>query len=131
MNYGANQYRRSEGGALPPRETEAAAFVFVNRLMIQEDDADVRMAGLVKNQQLWSLLLKDVGNSANRLPAVLKEDLARIGFWMMRQTIAAMGDRHRRLLPLIEVNDDMIAALRANSSITGPLAHAGSVALAG
>ncbi len=131
MNYGANQYRRSEGGALPPRETEAAAFVFVNRLMIQEDNADVRMAGLVKNQQLWSLLLKDVGNSGNRLPAVLKDDLARLGFWMMRQTIAAMGDRQRRLLPLIEVNDDMIAALRANSSITGPLAHAGFVALAG
>ena len=93
MSYGANQYRRSEGGALPPRETEAAAFVFVNRLMIQEDDAHVRMAGLVKNQQLWSLLLKDVGNSGNRLPAILKGDLAKLGVWVMRQTIAAMGDR--------------------------------------
>ena len=131
MNYGANQYRRSEGGALPPRETEAAAFVFVNRLMIQEDDADVRMAGLVKNQQLWSLLLKDVGNSGNRLPAVLKDDLAKLGVWVMRHTIAAMGDRQRRLLPLIEVNDDMIAALRANSSITGPRTDAGFAALAG
>ena len=131
MTYGANQYRRSEGGALPPRETEAAAFVFVNRLMIQEDAADGRMAGLVKNQQLWSLLLKDVGNSNNRLPDILKGDLARLGVWMMRQTIAAMGDRQRRLLPLIEVNDDMIAALRANSSLTGPLAAPGFPASAG
>ena len=130
MSYGANQYRRQEGGALPPRETEAAAFVFVNRLMIQEDDADVRMSGLVKNQQLWSLLLKDIGTSNNRLPAVLKGDLSRLGLWVMRHTIAAMGDRQRRLLPLIEVNDDMIAALRANSSLTGPLANTGFVALA-
>ncbi len=131
MSYGANQYRRSEGSALPPRETEAAAFVFVNRLMIQEDDATVRMAGLVKNQQLWSLLLKDVGNSGNQLPAVLKGDLAELGFWVMRQTIAAMGDPKRRLLPLIEINDDMIAALRANSSLTGPLVDTSLMARAG
>ena len=131
MSYGANQYRRSESSALPPRETEAAAFVFVNRLMIQEDNASVRMTGLVKNQQLWSLLLKDVGNSGNQLPAVLKGDLAQLGFWVMRQTITAMGDRRRRLLPLIEVNDDMIAALRANSSLTGPMADTSFVALAG
>ena len=99
--------------------------------MIQEDNAEVRMSGLVKNQQLWSLLLKDVGNSNNRLPAVLKGDLSQLGLWVMRHTIAAMGDRQRRLLPLIEVNDDMIAALRANSSLTGPLVDIRHVALAG
>ena len=49
----------------------------------------------------------------------------------MRQTIAAMGDRQMRLLPLIEVNDDMIAALRANSSLTGPSADAGPMAVVG
>lgn len=113
MSYGAHQYRRSEGSALPPRETEAAAFSFVNRLLVQEGDPDTRMRGLVKNQQLWSMLLKDVGSSSNRLPAMLKSDLSKLGLWVMRHTIAAMGDRQQQVLSLVQVNADMISALQA------------------
>ena len=115
MSYGAHQYRRSEGSALSPRETEAAAFAFVNRLLGQDGGRDVRMRGLVKNQQLWSLLLRDVGSSSNGLPQVLKSDLMSIGFLVMRETIAAMGDGGRSVTGLIQVNDDMIEGLRALS----------------
>lgn len=113
MSYGAHQYRRSERSALSPRETEAAAFSFVNRMLLQEADADIRMRGLVKNQQLWSMLLKDVGSSSNQLPLVLKSDLSKLGLWVMRHTISAMGDAQQRVLPLVQVNLDMISALQA------------------
>ncbi len=90
------------------------------------------MRGLVKNQQLWSLLLRDVGSSSNGLPQVLKSDLMSIGFLVMRETIAAMGDSGRSVAGLIQVNDDMIGGLRAAlpSPVAGArspvvLAHAG------
>ena len=96
---------------MSPRDTEAAAFAFVNRLLRQTGDQDARMRGLAKNQQLWSLLLRDVGSTMNALPPVLKADLAKVGLYAVRMSIAAMGDQ-RALTSLIEINDDMIAALR-------------------
>ena len=112
MSYGAHQYRRSEGSALSPRETEAAAFAFVNRLLGQGDSREARMRGLVKNQQLWSLLLRDVGSSSNTLPEVLKSDVTSLGLMVIRDTIAAMGSPDRPVTRLIQVNEDMIEALR-------------------
>ena len=131
MNYGAHQYRRSEGSALSPRETEAAAFSFVNRLLAQDGDPDMRMRGLVKNQQLWSLLLKDVGCSSNGLPPVLKSDLAALGMWVMRHSIAAMGDKQRPVASLVQVNDDMIAALRSSGTPGATVPIPGALAMAG
>ncbi len=132
MSYGAHQYRRSEGSALSPRETEAAAFAFVNRLLGQDGGRDTRMRGLVKNQQLWSLLLRDVGSSSNGLPQVLKSDLMSLGFLVVRETIGAMGDGSRSVAVLIQVNEDMIGGLRgsppgvvAGVSLPGVLARAG------
>ncbi len=127
MSYGAHQYRRSEGSALSPRETEAAAFAFVNRLLDRNGSEGGRMRGLVKNQQLWSLLLRDVGSSNNGLPQVLKSDLMSLGLVVLRETIAAMGDTDHSTEGLIQVNEDMIAGLRA--SPLGHLAEASSSAV--
>ncbi len=80
------------------------------------------MRGLVKNQQLWSLLLRDVGSSSNGLPQALKSDLMSLGFLVMRETIAAMGDSGRPIASLIQVNDDMLGGLRAVSPL--PVAEA-------
>jgi flagellar biosynthesis regulator FlaF len=124
MSYGANQYRRTEGGAMSPRDTEASAFVFVNRLLAQPGDPEARMRGLAKNQQLWSLLLRDVSSSMNALPPILKADLTKVGLFAMRQSIAAMGDKSRSIAPLIQINDDMIAALRSPSANHGPTSSA-------
>ena len=82
------------------------------------------MRGLGKNQQLWSLLLRDVGSSSNALPPVLKSDVMSLGFLIMRETIAAMGDNSQSVARLIQVNDDMIEGLRgspASSATAAPL----------
>ena len=130
MNYGAHQYRRSEGGALSPRDTEASAFVFVNRLLSQAVDSGSRMRGLVKNQQLWSLLLRDLGSNNNRLPPILKADLTRVGLFAMKYSVGAMGDR-RALDPLIQVNADMIEALRTGADHSKERALERGLCLAG
>lgn len=131
MSYGVHQYRRSEGSALSPRETEAAAFSFVNRMLTQESDADMRMLGLIKNQQLWSLLLKDIGSSGNGLPSILKSDVAKLGLWVMRHTISAMGNRQLPVAPLVGVNSDMISALQTRSQHGSDTKPAQSLAVAG
>ncbi|WP_419727875.1 flagellar biosynthesis regulator FlaF [Lichenicola sp.] len=130
MSYGAKQYRRSEGGALSPRETEAAAFEFVNRMLVHGGDPSIRMRALAKNQQLWSMLLKDVGNTTNSLPEILKSDLATVGFWAVRASIAAMGD-NRTVETLVQINEDMIAGLRAHHAEPTSAPWAGGLALAG
>jgi flagellar protein FlaF len=130
MRYGANQYRRLEGGALSPRETEAAAFVFVNRMLSENGDGFTRMRALAKNQQLWSMLLKDIGSSSNGLPAVLKADLATVGFWAVRTSIASMGD-DRPVTALMQVNEDMIAGLRTAREDSSPLPVHTGLSMAG
>ncbi len=114
MSYGSTQYDRSAGKALAPRDLEAAAFAFVNELLEHAREAQERVAALGRNHRLWSLLLTDVGMSNNGLPTILKKDLVSVGSWSMSYSIAAMG-RDLPLGPLIDVNRDMMEALRRNS----------------
>ncbi len=114
MSYGSTQYDRSAGKALAPRDLEAAAFAFVNELLENAREARERVAALGRNHRLWSLLLTDVGMSNNGLPTILKKDLVSVGSWSMSYSIAAMG-RDLPLGPLIDVNRDMMEALRLNT----------------
>ena len=114
MSYGSTQYDRSAGKALAPRDLEAAAFAFVNELLENAREAQERVAALARNHRLWSLLLTDVGMSNNGLPPILKKDLVSVGSWSMSYSIAAMG-RDLPVAPLIDVNRDMMEALRLNS----------------
>lgn len=130
MSYGANQYRRSAGPVLSARETEAAAFVFVNRLLEQASDSGDRIKALAKNQELWSMLMKDIGSSNNALPEILKKDLATVGLLAIRTSIAAMSDT-RSLTSLMELNRDMIEGLRTIAEPHPVTSRSGSLAYAG
>ena len=114
MSYGSTQYDRSAGKALAPRDLEAAAFAFVNGLLENARGSQERVAALGRNHRLWSLLLTDVGMSNNGLPPILKKDLVSVGSWSMSYSIAAMG-RDLPVGPLVDVNRDMMEALRLNS----------------
>ncbi len=125
MSYGSTQYDRSAGKALAPRDLEAAAFAFVNELLENAQGAQDRVAALGRNHRLWSLLLTDVGMSNNGLPTILKKDLVSVGSWSMSYSIAAMG-RDLPVAPLIDVNRDMMEALRLNSMPKSSVATAPS-----
>lgn len=115
MAYGPQTYRNSEASALAPREVEAAAFLFVNRALEQADGHRSKVEALCKNQKLWSLLLMDLACSSNALPDILRQDLVRLGTWSMAYSIRAMPGE-LPLQPLIDINSDMVEALRSADS---------------
>ena len=116
MTYGSATYRNNEASALASRDVEAAAFLFVNRALGQVDGPRSKVEALSKNQKLWSLLLKDLACSGNVLPDILKQDLVRLGTWSMAYSIRAMPGE-LPLQPLIDINRDMIDALRGASPV--------------
>ena len=116
MFYGSAQYSLGASNTVPPRELEAAAFAYVNRSLETAADHRERTVALGRNQRLWALLLNDVGLTSNTLPPVLKKDLVTLGRWSMSYSIVAMGSE-RPLQPLIDINTDMIEALRPLSPV--------------
>ena len=121
MNNGQAVYGRNAARSLAPRDVEAAAFVFVNRMLAEAEAGSERIKALNRNHRLWSLLLNDIGLSSNGLPPILKKDLVSVGAWSMSYSIAAMN-QDRPVQPLIDINNDMIEALRPVP--VGPVAAA-------
>lgn len=99
-------------GGASPRETEILAFGLCNARLGKATDVLARIDALHKTHQLWSLLVRDLAGEGNQLPQPVKESLLSLGFWAMGYSVAAAG-RDLPLLPLIEVNQNMIDGLRA------------------
>ncbi len=118
MSYGSMQYGRRSEQALAPRDVEAAAFSFVNKLLEDASNSHERTMALGRNHRLWTLLLTDIGLTSNGLPPILKKDLVSVGSWSMSYSIVAMG-RDLPLQPLIDINRDMIEALKINAAPAG------------
>jgi flagellar protein FlaF len=78
-----------------------------------------RIDALRKTQNLWSLLVRDLGAKGNKLPNTLKQNLIRLGFWAMSYATRAML-HELSVAPLIEVNRNMIDGLRAQTHIPEP-----------
>jgi len=93
------------------QDSEIMAFTVANTYLVECSDQFSRTKALHKNQQLWSLLIKDVMLSGNRLSQPVKEQIIRLGMWAMSYSIRAMG-MDLPLTPLIEVNRNMIDGLR-------------------
>lgn len=117
MAYGSSLYDRSAERSIPPRDMEASAFVFVNRLLTEANTEQDRIKALNRNHRLWSLLVTDVGLSSNKLPPILKKDLVTLGVWSMSYSNVAMAT-DRSLQPLIDINADMIEALRSEAEVS-------------
>jgi len=101
----------TEVSLVSAQEGEIMAFTVANTYLRECSDPFSRTKALHKNQQLWSMLVKDIMLSHNQLPQYVKDDLIRLGCWAMAYSIRAMG-ADLPLAPLIAVNSDMIDALR-------------------
>jgi flagellar protein FlaF len=100
--------------AATPQESEAIAFAMCNAALGNITDGRQRVQVLLRNHQLWSMIVKDVAKEANGLPAELKRRIGELGLWAMRYSVAAMA-RDLSLEPLMQVNQDMIDGLRAQT----------------
>jgi flagellar protein FlaF len=113
MAFGFDQYQRAGNTVASPRELEAQVFNFVNRHLKEAEagsDVPKRIHALHRNHKLWSLLVKDVAHTGNRLPEPLKQNILRLGFWAMSYSTLAIA-KPMELEPLISVNQHMIDAL--------------------
>jgi flagellar protein FlaF len=107
-------FRTPQIGAATPRETEILAFGLCNDRLTKATTPRERTVALAKTQQLWSLLVRDLGAKGNQLPDTLKQNLIRLGFWAMNYATRATL-RDLSVAPLIEVNRNMIDGLRAQA----------------
>ncbi len=119
MQRTASYFRTPQIGGGTPQETEILAFGLCNDRLTRAATPRERIEALGKTQQLWSLLVNDIGGEANRLPAELKQNLLRLGFWAMDYATRAML-HDLPVEPLIGLHRDMIEGLRAQASPAAP-----------
>ena len=110
----AAQYLEQSKASVDARGTEIAAFSRVNRELATATDAAQRIRAIGRNHELWSLLIKDLAQSGNRLPDDLRNSLIQLAAWSMRYSIQAnlMG---LSVQPLIDVNTNILEGLKAQT----------------
>jgi flagellar protein FlaF len=111
----AAQYLQQSRTSVDARQTEIAVFSLVNRELTTAATPAQRIRALGRNHDLWSLLLKDLGQSGNRLPQSLRDELIRLAVWSMRYSI------HANLLglpidPLVTVNTNILEGLKLQAA---------------
>ncbi len=73
-------------------------------------------AALLNNRKLWSVLLATVTRNDNPLPAALRQNVANIGIFVMKQTVDLMNDpKPEKLGSLININRELAAGLLARA----------------
>lgn len=73
-------------------------------------------AALLNNRKLWSVLLATVTRNDNPLPAALRQNVANIGIFVMKQTVELMNDpKPEKLGSLININRELAAGLLARA----------------
>jgi flagellar protein FlaF len=121
------RYATQQNAAASPREVELRAFRYVNGLLATATDVPARARALHKTHQLWSLLIADLSQPGNALPADLKGRLISLGLWAQREAAARLEDA-ASLEALIALHRDMIAGLEAQEKAPAPRPFAAAMA---
>lgn len=119
----AARYASMQDATASPRDIEIRAFRTVNGLLAGAGtDVAARAAALHKVHRLWSILLSDLLDGRNALPAELKGQLVSLGLWAQRESLTRLDDG-ASLQPLIALHRDLAEGLeaqpRAVASISG------------
>lgn len=114
ISYAASSYQKTSAAGISGRDTECAAFRSVNRDLEVCAEGPARVRAIGRNHALWSLLVKDLAQADNRMPAGIKDGLIGLGLWSMRYSTQALL-QNLPVAPLIEVNDNVLAGLLAQA----------------
>lgn len=64
------------------------------------------------NRVLWSILMTSVTSADNQLPKEIRQNVANLGIFVMKQTVATTGEPHPdKLNALININRELAAGL--------------------
>ena len=117
MSHAAQAYDRAKQTTARPREIEAQALLKAARQLqdVQSNwiGPDPRMhAALLFNRQLWSIFMSAAESSENPQPLEIRQKIANIGVFVMKQTIdMQLVPEPAKLKSLIEINRNIAAGL--------------------
>jgi flagellar protein FlaF len=117
MSSATQAYSRTIQAFAPAREVEAQALL---KAAMQLQDvqsnwggADQRLqAALLFNRRLWSIFLSAAQNDDNPQPLEIRQQIANIGIFVMKQTVEMqLVPEPAKLSSLIEINRNIAAGL--------------------
>src|SRR3978361_1242144 len=117
MSHAAQAYARTSETTAPAREIEAQALLKAAR-QLQEVQAnwagpDKKMHhALLFNRRLWSIFMSAVETNDNPQPMQVRQNIANIGVFVMKQTVEMQIDPNpAKLKSLIDINCNLAAGL--------------------
>jgi flagellar biosynthesis activator protein FlaF len=119
MHYASKAYAKTARETAAPRELEANLLLrAAAKLQAVHDSWRDKPRGLndavTYNRRLWTVLIDSVIQDDNRLPVTVRENLTKIGMFVMGETFALMTDpRPNHLASLIRINRGIAAGLRS------------------
>jgi len=117
MSTAAQAYAKTARTTASPREIEAQALLkAANKLqqaMSNWDHPDTDFAeALLFNRKLWSILLSAVTNDENPQTIEVRQNIANIGTFVMKQTMELqINPQPEKLKSLIDINCNLAAGL--------------------
>ena len=81
-----------------------------------ENGADGLHAALTFNRRLWNIFLNSVTGEASQLPKQLRENVANLGIFVMKHTLATQTRPEARKLDVL-INRELAAGLRASAEV--------------
>lgn len=117
MSSAAQAYSRISQTTASPREIESQVLLKAAR---QLQDVHANWAGpdkklrdaLLFNRRLWSILMSSAASQDNAQPLEVRQNIANIGTFVMKQTVEMQIDPDpAKLKPLIDINYNLAAGL--------------------
>ncbi len=117
MSHAAQAYSRTSQATGTPREIEAQALLKAAK---QLRDVQTNWAGpdknmhkaLLFNRRLWTIFMSAAESNDNPQPIEVRQNIANIGMFVMKQTIEMQMDPDpSKLKPLIDINCNIAAGL--------------------
>ena len=121
QQYGAAAYQTTAKAVESPREREAALLIKSAASMQTVRDGwpaeyDRLQAALLFNRKLWTIFMTSVTRDDNALPAMVRQNIANLGIYILNETREILLDptRPARLDGLININRQLASGLRAS-----------------
>jgi flagellar protein FlaF len=117
MQHAAQAYGKVAKRTSTPREFEANLLLeAAARLQAVRDGWDQKSGeldeALLYNRKLWSIFLASVTREDNPLPALIRQNVANLGIFVMNQTVTLAAEPKREKLgTLININRELAAGL--------------------
>jgi flagellar biosynthesis activator protein FlaF len=117
MQHAANAYGAVAKQIANPRELEASLLLkAASRLQAISDGWDGKRAdlgdALLFNRKLWTVFLSAVTEKDHPLPPAIRQNVANLGLFVMKQTMSLLSDpRREKLGSLIHINRELASGL--------------------